>query len=108
MDIKAFEAMAKAKAGAVIRAAEQFWDKLPTDFTHPTLEALKAGVADLGAVAETAVDAAAPPQIAAIIDDVIAGIEAKAESEIAIVQARTAAATAALQAAKPAAAETAG
>jgi hypothetical protein len=100
MNLEEFEVEAKAKLAVVETWAENLWNALPPEFQHPALDAAKAGVADLGALATTEVNKVVPPTADAMVDTAIASLDAKAESDIAAIQNKTAAAKAALAALK--------
>lgn len=96
MNFQEWVADLEAKAESALQALENFNQAHP-EIAGVEADALKTGVSDLAGVAKNAVAADAPPAIAPTIDDVIAGIEAQAESDIAKITEAKNAKVAALQ-----------
>lgn len=67
------------------------WNALPPEFQHPALDAAKAGVDDLGTLAETEVAKVAPAPVSAIFDTLISNEEADAAAKIETINAASAA-----------------
>lgn len=92
-----------AKAETALAALSAFNQAHP-EVASAEAAALNAGVTDLASVAKSAVAADLPAPLQPTADDILAAIDAKAESEIAAIQSNAAAAKTAVKAALPAAA----